>query len=56
MTATGQRWNWGEMLSASPGAAINFTVNFSITSLKPFVYSLSIERDNRKREGREVTV
>ena len=31
----------------------NFTVNFSITSLKPFIYSVSIERDNMKREERE---
>ena len=48
--------DWGETLSASLGAAINFTVNFSIISPKPFKYSVSIERDNMKREGREATV
>ena len=41
--------------STSPGAAINVKVNFSITPLKPFLYSVSIERDNRKRREREQT-
>jgi len=42
-------------ISASPGAAINFTVNFFITSFNPLLYSVSIKRDNMKREGREET-